>query len=123
MTETPRRRFSRLLAALDDLVEREAIGVAARDLVTVGEMQQRAAPLVAGLAELGMEAADEAARARVAALLARRQHSINLMESQLAVLREELLALGEGTRRVAQIAPVYGRAEGAAGWQRLRAIG
>jgi len=121
--ETPTRRFSRLLAALDDLVERESIGVEARDFAMVTELQQRAAPLVAGLAELGMAAADEVARAQVAALLARRQHSINLMESQLATAREELLALGEGTRRISQIAPVYGRAEGAAPRQNYRGRG
>ena len=44
-------------------------------------------------------------------LLARRQHNMDFLESQLATARAELLAVQESTRRVACIAPAYGRTE------------
>ena len=121
--ETPPRKFTRLLTALDDLVEREAIGVAARDFATVGEIQRRTAPLVAGLAELGPSAADDVARSRMAALMTRRQSSLDLLEGQIAQAREDLAWLGEGVRRVHQVAPVYGRAEGTPNRQQFRGRG
>jgi len=121
--ETSHRKFTRLLDVLDDLVEREAIGVEARDFQTVTEVQRRAGPIVAGLAELGLDAADEGARARVAAVMARRQRSIDLIGAQLAMAQQELLELGEGARRAAQVGPVYGRAEGTPDRQRYRGRG
>lgn len=110
--EAPRQKFSRLLSALDDLVGREAASLAHGDFDAVAEIQARAEPLVAGLAALGAEAADEVARARAAALLARRQHSIDFLETQLAIAREELAAIRASAGRVARIAPAYGRAMG-----------
>jgi len=121
--ESPPRKFTRLLTALDELVGQEAATLAARDYAAVGEIQRRAEPLVAGLAALGAEAADETARARVAALLARRQHSLDFLETQLATARAELLAVQESARRVAQIAPVYVRAGSGVGAARFAAAG
>ena len=111
MKQSPRQKFNRLLGALDELVAQETATLADRDFEGVREIQERAAPVVAGLAELGPDVADELARARVAGLLARRQHNIDFIETQLATVREELQSLQESTRRVASIAPVYGRAE------------
>lgn len=111
--EAPEQKFNRLLGALDELVALEAATLAQRDFTAVDAIQRRAEPLVAGLAELGPEAADARARARVASLLSRRQHSIEFLESQLATAREELNSVQESTQRVARIAPVYGRAESA----------
>jgi hypothetical protein len=109
--QSPRQKFHRLVGALDELVAQETATLADRDFATVSEIQERAAPIVAGLAALGPDVADELARARVAGLLARRQHNIDFIEAQLATARDELQALQESTRRVASIAPVYGRAE------------
>lgn len=111
MNRPPRERFHRLLGALDQLVEQEATTLAEGDYEEVGRIQRRAEPVVAGLLELGPDAADELTRARVAALLARRQHNIDLMETQLATARAELLAVQESATRIARIAPAYGRAE------------
>ena len=108
--EAPRQRFDRLVGALDDLVTREAATLAEKDYVAVAEIQRSAEPVVAAIADMGSVIADAVARARVASLLARRQHSIDFIESQLATARSELMAVQESSVRVAKIAPVYGRA-------------
>lgn len=111
MKDRSRERFHRLLGALDELVSQEANDVAAGDFEAVGAVQRRAAPVVAELAALGPDVANDLARARVAALLARRQHNIDLIETQLATARAELLAVQESASRLGRIAPAYGRAE------------
>jgi predicted component of type VI protein secretion system len=107
--EAPRQRFNRLVGALEDLVTREAATLAEHDYEKVQEIQNSTAPLVAAIAGLGQDIRDDVARARVAGLLARRQHSIDVLESQLATARDELMAVQGSALRVAQIAPVYGR--------------
>ena len=84
MNSSPGQKFNRLLGALDELVAQETATLASRDFEAISEIQQRAAPLVEGLTALGVDAADDIARARVAALLARRQHNIDFIETQLA---------------------------------------
>jgi polyphosphate kinase len=111
--EAPRQAFTRLLNALDTLVEQERNTVLAGDFAAVEDIQRRADPLIERLRSLGVDASDELARARVAGLLARRQHNIELIEAQLATARDELFAVQESTRRVACIAPAYGRARSA----------
>jgi hypothetical protein len=95
---------------LDELVTREAATLAEHDYTAVVQIQSSAEPLVAAIADMGSVISDAVARARVAGLLARRQHSIDFLESQLATARSELMAVQESTVRVAKIAPVYGRA-------------
>ncbi len=107
----PRQTFSRLLGALDELVAQETGTLGEGDYAATLEIQRRAQPLVEALSGLGIAAADDLARARVAGLLARRQHNIDFLESQLATARAELLSVQESTRRVACIAPAYGRTE------------
>jgi NAD-dependent DNA ligase len=105
------KTFHRLVSALDELITREAATVAEHDYEAVREIQERAEPVVQAIADLGPEIADEVARARVAGLLARRQHSIDVIESQLATARAELMAVQESTSRVSRIAPVYGQSK------------
>ena len=87
----------------------EAATIAGHNFEAVGEIQRRAQPLVEAIASMGPEIADSVARARVAGVLARRQHSIDFLESQLETARSEMMAVQESTRRAARIAPVYGR--------------
>ena len=108
--EAPQQKFNRLVGALDELVTREAATLAEHDYTAVVQIQSSAEPLVAAIADMGSVISDAVARARVAGLLARRQHSIDFLESQLATARSELMAVQESTVRVAKIAPVYGRA-------------
>lgn len=121
--EAPRQKFNRLLSSLEELVSQETATTRAGDYAAVNEIQHRAEPLVETLASLGPEAADAAARARVAGLLARRQHNIDFIESQLATAREELLAVQESTSRVARITPAYARSEPASSSRRFNAAG
>ncbi len=118
-----KQKFDRLLSALDDLVTQEAMTVKAGDYAAVGDIQRRADPLVSMIATLGPEVDDAMARARVAALLARRQHNIDFIEAQLATARDELEAVQESIRRMAKMAPVYGRAENAGKKPRFNAAG
>lgn len=108
--EATRQKFNRLVGALDELVTREAATLAEHDYTAVAQIQSSAEPLVAAIADMGSVISDAVARARVAGLLARRQHSIDFLESQLATARSELMAVQESSVRVAKIAPVYGRA-------------
>jgi hypothetical protein len=105
--ESAARRFARLLGALEDLVGQEDATLRAGDFAAAGEVQRRAEPIVSGLGELGPGHADGPARARIAALLARRQHSMEWLESQLAAARAELAAVQHSQARVARIAPAY----------------
>ena len=118
-----RHTFNRLVGALEELVTREAATLAEHDYQAVHEIQQRAAPVVDAIAALGRDIADEIARARVAGLLARRQHSIDALESQLATARAELMAVQESTLRAAKIRPVYGRQQPPNHSGRFRAAG
>jgi hypothetical protein len=105
----PLKKFNRLVGALEELVTQEAAVLAENNFEAVGEIQSRAQPLVEAIAGMGDDVSDAVARARVAGLLARRQHNIDFIESQLATARAELIAVQESTHRAAKIAPVYGR--------------
>ena len=62
--EAPAQTCVRLVAALEDLVAREAATLEARDFPAVIELQQRAAPLVALLGARASDVTDPALRAR-----------------------------------------------------------
>ena len=121
--DTHQKKFNRLVEALEDLVTHEAATVAEHNYAAVADIQRRSEPVVEAIAELGGVVADAVARARVAGLLARRQHSIDYIESQLATARSELMAVQESTSRVAQIGPAYGRPSPRVGSSQFRAIG
>ena len=110
--ETTAQTCGRLLTALEDLAAQEASALEVRDFSLVVAIQQRAAPLVEHLATHGPAIAerDRAFGARVAALQARRLRSGEWLAAQVAQTREELAGMQASQRRVAQIAPVYGRA-------------
>ncbi len=118
--ETPAQMLLRLLAAFEDLVAQEALLLQTDNYAAVLEMQDRTAPLVSRLIELA-KVADAAARDRLAGVLMRRQRSQDLLSKQIARIREELNEIRSSQRRVAQIAPVYGRSGG--GSPRLSAVG
>lgn len=121
--ETREHAFSRLVRALQTLVEQEAAQIAARDYRGVVKTQQRATPVVARLAELGASAADADSLVRVAALMVRRQQSQDLLAVQIAQTGEALRRSSESKRRISQIAPAYGTAARAHAARRLCAVG
>ena len=105
--ESPAQTCARLLVALEELVAQEAGRLEARDFAAVVRIQERAAPLIEHLAVHGREISDEAFRARVRAVLARRQRTGEWLGAQLARVREELRQTVIAQRRMAQMAPAY----------------
>ncbi len=106
--EAPAQTCVRLVAALEDLVAREAATLEARDFPAVIELQQRAAPLVALLGARASDVTDPALRARLQGLIERRRQTGEWLSEQIEKTREALAETNEGRRRVRQIAPVYG---------------
>ena len=121
--DASQQRFNRLVGALEELVTHEAATIAEHNFEAVGEIQRRTQPLVEAIASMGDQVADSVARARVAGLLARRQHSIDFLESQLETARSELMAVQESTVRAAKIAPIYGRPASSSRESQFRARG
>jgi hypothetical protein len=107
--ETPASMCARLLAALEDLAAQEAASLATRDFASVVHLQQRAAPLVAHLAEHGPELAqiDPALGRRVAAWLARRHETGAWLAEQVAQARQRLRELDAARARATRLVPVY----------------
>jgi hypothetical protein len=120
--EMPAQTCARLIAALDDLVAREAATLAARDFAAVIELQQRAAPIVELLGAHAADLTDPALRARLRSVIDRRQRSGEWLAEQIEQTREALAETNEGRRRVRQIAPVYG-VRRAPGSRRLSVVG
>jgi hypothetical protein len=106
--ETPAQTCARLLAALEDLTAQEAASLDARDFTAVVHLQERAAPLVAHLAEHGPAVADDALRARIAALLARRMRCGEWLAEQIEQTRQRLRELDAARARATRLAPAYG---------------
>lgn len=121
--ETPAQTCARLVAALEDLVGREAATLDVRDFTGVIEIQKRAAPLVELLGAHAAEVTDPVLRERIRALLARREKTGEWLAEQIEHAREALALANEGRRRIRQIAPVYGRSTPAAPSRQLCAMG
>ena len=120
--ETPAQLCARLLAALEELAAQEAASLQARDFAAVVHLQERAAPLVAHLAEHGPAVADDALRARIAAWLAHRHETGEWLAEQIAHTKAELEKLDAARRRVARLRPAYGSGPAASSGQ-LCAVG
>ncbi len=106
--ETSAQRCSRIAAALNDLAAQEAAALAGREFDAAIALQERAAPLVAFLAEHTGDFTRELVE-KLSAVQARRAHSAMQLAAEIGRTREELHETGAARRRVAQIAPAYGR--------------
>jgi hypothetical protein len=120
--ETPAQRCGRLVAALDDLAAQEAVALHARRFEEARAVQNRAAPLVDFLVACGVDVADDALRSRVSALLLRRNQTDKWLADQIERVRAELQQSEETQRRLAQVAPAYGRS-GTSFRRQLKAVG
>ena len=101
--------FIRLLGALEDLAAQEAMQLAGENYAAVRQTQERAEPLVTELARLGGSAVTTALRPRLEALLERRRKNEARLTAQIARVREALALTQTHQRRLAHIAPAYGR--------------
>ncbi len=105
--QTTAQTCARLLTALEDLGEREAVMVREGDFTMVAELQARAAPLVDYLGEHGPAVADGAFLARIRAFLRRRKESSDWLAVQIAQTRNELQQIRTSEVRAARIRPAY----------------
>lgn len=105
--ETPLQTAARLLAALEDLAAQESSLLRTLEFVNAVAIQERAAPLVLKLGELGRFPEVAVLQPRVAALLARRTQNRHYIDAELARLQAELRRVDEARVRLAGLAPAY----------------
>ena len=118
--ETPAQRGARLIAALEDLVAQETAVLRNGDFDEANTVADRTAPIVEWLAD-HPTFVPASLQERLAAIGSQRARNAEFLDSEIARTREELQQVAVSRRRVAQIAPVYGRA--AAQPTRLSAVG
>ena len=109
--ETPTRKFARLVDVFDRLVNEESAIQRESEFEQLADLHRRLQPVVDGLVALGLDVAGDTDRDRLAAIHARRQVNLDLIESQLVTTRTELNAVQESGHRVAKIVPLYGKAD------------
>lgn len=105
--ETTAQTCARLLSALEDLGEREAMMLREGDFEMVAEIQSRAAPLVQYLGTHGPAIADGPFLARIRAFLLRRKDSGEWLAARIAQARSELQQIRATEVRAARIVPAY----------------
>ncbi len=108
---TASEKCARITGALGDLAEQEAVSLAQEDLPAVLTIQDRAAPLVAFLADhlpalSGSEA--ERVRSALAEIFDRRARTAALLDDKLSGLRGAMADTVAARGRAARVAPVYG---------------
>jgi hypothetical protein len=103
----PAERSARLIAALEELAAQEEAAIRSGELAGVEAVQERAAAIVAGLAEC-VSGMDTAGRERLLAVHARREHTSGWLSAEMTRAQAELRETGLARHRVARLAPVYG---------------
>lgn len=113
---------ARLVTALEELANREAATLEARDFPAAIAIQDRAAPLVELISAHAAEVTDPALRKRIAVLLEKRNRTGEWIAEQVQRVREELQQVQAARQRVTQIAP-YRRPAEKADRRQLCAVG
>ncbi len=99
----------RLVAALEKLILAETLALQAEDVATAAQVQNRAAPLIAALAELRQAGELSAAlQPRLHEVAARRQQNQVHLAAMKARLLPELERLQASRRRLNGVRPLYG---------------
>lgn len=120
------QQCARVTAALGDLAGQEAASLGQEDLAAVLTIQDRAAPLVAFLAEnvpslTGGEA--DHVRRELSEVFARRARTAALLDDKLGALRGAMADAVAARGRAARVAPVYGSRRGTGAARQLLAQG
>jgi septal ring factor EnvC (AmiA/AmiB activator) len=110
---------ARLLEALEDLADREAVLLRGGCYPEAIAVQRRATPLVLRLTELAGDL-EQALRARVGALLSRRRETLAQLLERRTSLVAERQRVGAARRQLQKVAS-YGRAAGRPVRRRLNA--
>lgn len=106
--ESPSEKCARLVVALEDLASQEAVCLKSRDFAAVLSIQGRVEPIIGYLSQHAADV-DPAVRDRIAVVLKLRHESGEWLAEELGKTRAELDALEAKKRRVAVVAPVYGK--------------
>ena len=106
--ETPAQRGARLVNALETLVAEESAALHAGDFEAAGTLADRAGPVVEWLTAHA-DVITPGLQAQLLDVRRQRQHNAEFLEAQIARTRADLQQIAASRRRVAQIAPVYGR--------------
>ncbi|MBI2815130.1 MAG: hypothetical protein HYX71_12695 [Opitutae bacterium] len=107
--ETAAQLASRLLTALQELVDREGIFLRGGYYDLAAETRGRADPLIRQLVELAGQPGLEAHQRRVAALQARSAEHEAFISGKMAELSAELRRIELARHRAAHAAPAYAR--------------
>jgi hypothetical protein len=99
--ESPSQAVHRLVEVLEKLEFQEALHAARGDRVALLGIRHRITPVVKALGDLGSPSLDEETRTRIAAIIARRRGSRELVAGRMQELRRELARTAAGLRMVA----------------------
>jgi len=113
MKEPVKDRFSRLLAACEQLTREEAAALSRRNFATLSRTQQVKSAILADLAaEAGTSALDSDARARLTRLLNTTRESQLTIANLKAVTSEKLRIVRASANRLHILRPAYTPAAG-----------
>jgi hypothetical protein len=99
----------RLVAALGDLLSREAVEAMAGAGLRVRALQARISPLVAALSKLAAESPPGPLAGAIAGLARKREQNQALMCHSLARLRGEIETRAQALERLKRVRPAYGK--------------
>jgi hypothetical protein len=98
----------RLVSALSDLLDREAVEARSGSGIRVRAIQGRIGPLVEALTRLAAESPGHDFAGGLAALAEKRRRNMALIEAALAKVRHEIELRSRAAQRLNQIGPAYG---------------
>jgi hypothetical protein len=107
--ETPVQCAARLLAALNELVDREGMHLRAGSFDRALEVRKRTDPIVRRLVELAREPGVSEFRAEVMAVVERNALHAALLQDKMDEFSAELRRTDQARRRTAQLVPAYVR--------------
>ncbi len=109
MSTSPAGTGERLVAALGDLLSREAVEAMAGAGLRVRALQARIEPLVTALSELAEESSQKHLSGAIRGLGEKRRRNELLMHESLVRLRGEIDSRTRKLERLRRVRPVYGK--------------
>lgn len=109
MSESATAKGERLVAALADLLSREAVEALAGAGLRVRALQSRITPLVAALSKIAADSPHGPLQGAIEGLAEKRRQNQALMSRSLSRLRDEIDARGYALDRVKRVRPAYGK--------------
>ncbi len=98
----------RIVAALDDLLAREAVAARAASGSRLRVIQSRITPLLESLSEMAEHLRSPRIRESMVGLAEKRRRNVLLMQDALLRIRREIDSRSEALERVRRVSPAYG---------------